>query len=269
MGVIRDQIDRAAADAASSAKEALSTVSSTIAEALPTGTEDTDSASPPSSRAAENLDDFLENDTDSPSTSTTKSSSAKPSPSIKPFSLSSFTEEDYTSLSSLYTSVSDWLSDTTIAHEALAAYEDSSLSVADLERKAKQLSDASNDMLRKMMKRAGGNFGGGFGGSSSSSKSKTKSSKTASSSAKFRIPTPRVSILSEGSVPAAEPSPAPGSEEVPQGHEAVAPEPEIADKVLGEEDVVDVPGVESTTEAEATPRPEEVELLVGGKRDEL
>ena len=132
MSVIRGSIDRAA-EAASSAAEA---AASSVAEAASAVT-----AAPSEEAPADELDEFE-------SSATTR---AAPSASSKPtFDLSQYTEEDYTRISDLYETAKTWLSEQQLAQAALQAFDEPVLRTVDLEKRAKQLGDLSEELLRKL-----------------------------------------------------------------------------------------------------------------------
>ena len=130
--MVEGNIEQAAKDAASSA----SVVASSVAEAVAA------SSSPSDFGSDELEDDPYSSDAPAPEESTAE-------PDLKPYQ---YTDEDLSSLSATYDTAKKWLDEKLALQKKLGPYDNPAILVADLEAKAKQLSDATTDTIMKTIK---------------------------------------------------------------------------------------------------------------------
>lgn len=118
-------------------------VSSAEAASASASSEEAASASASATATPASSDDFADLEEPETSSSTT---TAKPSPSL---AFTAYTPEDMTSLSSVYDSVSSWLSEKAGEQDKLSPFEDPVITVAELDAKAEQLSNIMMKLLQK------------------------------------------------------------------------------------------------------------------------
>ena len=130
--MVEGNIEQAAKDAASSASSAASSVAE---------------AATASSAPAEVAGDELEDDPYSSGASAPEASAIEAD--FKPYQ---YTDEDLSSLTTAYETAKKWLDEKLALQKKLGPYDDPAILVADLEAKAKQLSDATTETIMKTIK---------------------------------------------------------------------------------------------------------------------
>lgn len=213
---IREAIDKAvefAAEAASSAKDEVSSGAEPPLSSSPEKETPNPGATPPE----HNPDDL---EAAAVPSQTTDTASSTPLPSELPFGLPKYTEADYESLSSIYASGKSWLTDQRSAQDALRDSDEPILTLKALRSKTKEIEEATQSLVMRNLDFANvpgfdklkdipgfeSMFGakGSKAGSSgtkktqSSKKSKSKKSKT---SASVKASTAQKPVASESGAP--------------------------------------------------------------------